>query len=174
VALQDEAVRFACLLFLASCSQLDCFDGGPLEESYRGAAAEARAQNERDADRGRARGLALTFDRGAIEGQVDGASAGAGEGYEEGYLQGHAAGWKRAEPDTSACSKGAIGGTTDGRAAGEADGEEAGYEEGYSDGTCTASRRSTHRELSQCRARGWDYCSGKCVRWPDVARVASS
>ncbi|MBZ0230757.1 MAG: hypothetical protein K8M05_00275, partial [Deltaproteobacteria bacterium] len=42
------------------CDRLDCFDGGPLEQSYRDGEAAARAENHAAFARGRADGLQAT------------------------------------------------------------------------------------------------------------------
>ena len=66
------AIVIAIALGLAGCDRLDCFDDGPLEESYGDGASTAEADNQREYARGRADGLGLNREAGEADGFNEG------------------------------------------------------------------------------------------------------
>lgn len=171
----------AAIAVLVPGCEIDCFDNGELEASYREGQDQARRANAAEYELGRMTGLSLTRQDGLADGSYTGYSDGhlAGYygvwGYSHGYNFGYADGDYAGSFDPTACSEGANDGLADGEDAGFSAGSTAGYDEGWYAGydagwdvgasTCDGRGGSLAREdepttdpadRRTCRNRGYD------------------
>ena len=150
------AVVLSAVLALASGCEVDCFDNGPLEQSFHDGQTAAETANTAAFNDGYATGRALTQVDGEREGAEAGYNAGfitgyhSPAGYDSGYAAAYDLGAYDGSRDLTACSIG----TGDGYSDGTADGEREGYDSAWSSGWAAGYSDGQSEGQAWCDSQG--------------------